>query len=715
MAIPVDLPAQQLQPGGTPSLSAGRVAPPRDYRGQQVEQLGSAMMDAGGGFGRVADELQDRLDDAKALQADNLNVSAQEEALDGPNGYLRTVGQQAAAGRQQAIETLKAKQADAAKLLENPMQRDLFERRAQVRMQQAMSRINDHHARQVRVFEDGQLQTGIGLEIDGYARADDGGARGGTVAGPMALHAGMAMRQAEQLADLRGWGPESNQRKALLLDTTTKLHGARVRSLVSQQQPDRARAYLESIPADQIAGDDRNQLHDLVRRGTVADRSARLAAELMAPKPLPEEFAGASYADQFQARERLRGQQAVQAKAEVRARFARKEISVEEHDQALARIDNAQQDHLQDLVQGGLQIAAQGEKWLNDNPKADPAEMPQELQQQGAAYGLTQKWAAYADGRRYSTDNQFLASMLAKSRAELAQEDPDLFALVNRERLNPFDMARVRHLIERAHRRVAPSKQDAEIEELQIKLAAKDVDLDVFRATLKPEVAEQFARFREAVLTAQTIAPDRPLPEILKEMKETKLRTPSGVNFFASPPAEQTASTVVSESGRTIPIASIVDENAQPLLPQLKAAVQAENIQRAARGEPLLPEDVGFLASRWERDLIKQAQQRDQAAIAELWGAMSREGMFSITADPGTQFISNLQRAGVLPGNQWSGTLQDISIPDAMKLTGLTYREIVERGGAIAGMRMGDPTGFTQQSIARVLYDLRHPRKKAGQ
>lgn len=159
MAIRVPTTSVPLQADQSPGVSAPRVQPYQGegIRGQQIEDLGRATMQAAGTMTRIATEAQLGVDNARVTEARNRLIERRRKHLTEPGGYMTLVGKAAVGeSRKAAMQSLEDTRAALGEGLDNDIQREEFKRISDVILLQAEEDSARHEAAQARHYEDGQ-------------------------------------------------------------------------------------------------------------------------------------------------------------------------------------------------------------------------------------------------------------------------------------------------------------------------------------------------------------------------------------------------------------------------------------------------------------------------------------------------------------------------------------------------------------------------------
>lgn len=660
------LPSVRRDVGGQTAFDVPALALFEDQRGRQMQQLGGALQQAGGAAQDVAQEWQHQVDSAELQRADNLMADAIREVT---GAYQKKVGADAIAGRDSAVEALEQAREQVEKTLQTDSQRSMFGPAADRRMIGARDELDRHGVQQARVFHEGEtLARAEGARVDAVR----------TFGTPeFAMHRNLMLQQVDELAAMRGLPPNSAQRAQMRLVATTDLHSAVVGRMVDQE-PQRAAAYLQSVQGE-IEPQRAAQLAKVVRNATVADQSLRLSNQIVG---LTQQEDG-----------RIDLQAAL---AHAQATFDGKRITADVYDALADRLrrEDAQRRQFHAGKVNEAQDAA--EAWLQQNPNQGPQALPAGLYTLLEQNGKLAELNAFADRGRRATDPQALEEALSMAPQELARLSPGEVRMRYRGRLSPEDL----NVVMATHRLAggtATAKDTLSLREnLEIELAAKNAG--ILPADSKPNEAQLTAydRWRLSALQAQELDPKKPMREIVQEMQRTLVHArgeSAEVPLFGMSPTERQTAEVVTPGGRRIPIADIVDETGQPMVEQVLSDIRAENVKRAAAGQPAIPETLAGVGAAWER-----YQQNQQAGrLSALVDEMRTRGMtLQVRSHP---FVRSAM----------------VTVADAQALSGLTAAELRERLGdagtrfdtGAAGAAGTTVVGFDPDALARLLAQVR--------
>lgn len=657
------LPSVRRDAGGLSALDGARVVPFEDQRGKQIEALGQSVQQAGLVTQQIAQEWQHQVDSAELKRADNLMADALRAAT---TDYQSKLGSDAIAGRDAAMKSLQDAREKVLKTLRTESQRDLFGPAADRRLIAAKDEMERHGLQQARVFQEGETQARAeGARVDAVRTA-------GTP--EFELHRGLMLQQVDELARLRGLPSDSALAQGMRLKATTDLHSAVIAGM-ADQEPQRAAAYLRKAQGE-IEPGRAAQLGQVVQRAGVADESLRLTNRILA------EAAGQDGALDMGL-----------ALGIADATFKGNRINADVYDATVDRLRRENLVRREQLASKVNEAQDAAESWLQQNPDKGPQALPAGIYTMLERHGKLAEINAFADRGRRVTDPQALDEALAIAPGSVSAQE---LRARYRGRLSPEDLAVV--LSTHAIGAGKGSARDTLTlrENLEIELAAKDAG--VLPADQKPDETQATAydRWRLAALQARSLAPDKPMADIVREMQAQVVRArgeSTDVPFFAMSPTERKTAEIVGPSGRRIPLAAIVDEAGQPMADKILEDIRAENRRRAGTGQLPIPETLGAIGAAWER--WQETQQVEH--LSGMLREMESRGMKPYSA-------------GLFGG--WSRPGALIKAEDAAALTGLTVDEIRERVGDRAHVSPfgSGVTGFAVEDVARLLTQLKRKR-----
>jgi hypothetical protein len=437
--------------GATPGFTPvqGQASP--DIAGRQIEQMGAAANQVGQGIVRIAENLQDQYDEAKAKdylnRFDMLAVTSKQE-------WSQQLGPEAsrdkAAGR---ILRLEKERARLAGELENPVQRELFQMNSERRMISMNEIIYSHsgeqtmayNAEQSKALSDAAVREGIQLglqvrppdsELAAAASIDPGklfdavswdvASRGYPTLpqGPTRSDAGLpepevvkkddgkkalqfainnAVEQRKAFAATKGWKPDDPRTNELVLQTTTEVHAGIVEGLVRQGRSSEASAYMDALKKDKRTGEvDPNVLGAMegqVRQAGVADRGMRLADDTLQALDKAALAAG----EDMDAHNNMLSEKAGN---ELLRQFRGGKVSAEELAFAMNQVNVFQSSRREAFAGGAVQSLKSAETWLSQNPNETPQSptFPVPLRDQLVRFQQLAAANQFAEQKRYATD-----------------------------------------------------------------------------------------------------------------------------------------------------------------------------------------------------------------------------------------------------------------------------------------------------------------------
>ena len=338
--------------GGYPTDFGARVAMPlptaSGVAGRQAVEMGQAMMQSGRQFGAIALDMQREVDEAQAKEFDNQFAEALRATLHDPEGgYLNAIGKDAVFGRQKAVEAIQATRKQIEDGITMPGQKSLWGPVADRRMQAALMQIDDHAARQIKVYNEGQTvarvkSAGADMQANWAGWKDPQGRyteAKKTAEGEFAA-----------LAKLRGYSPE--QQAQGLSETMAGFHVDIVRQMVSLGQNAQAKDYL-AVHGQEIqrgAPDKMDDINKLLSTAGVKADSLTLSMQLKG-----------GFNDKLKTLD---------------AMFAKGEITAEVHDAAKERVTQDWHIRKSQQAEGEKALVGSAFDWVLKNPGKTVLDMP---------------------------------------------------------------------------------------------------------------------------------------------------------------------------------------------------------------------------------------------------------------------------------------------------------------------------------------------------
>ncbi len=390
MRIP--LPSVPQQPSSNGRFTAPAVTPQQDATGQQLAGIGEGLQQVGYEVSRYADFQQDRLDDARVTEADNLTADAVRQAWADPTaGYRAKIGQHALGGaRKQADEDLDRAIEKIGATLDNDVQRAQWRRMA------------DDRRRNVGALFDAHEQEQIGTHYVGTTKARAESAR---IDGDKRL----MLLATDDLS--RFYGEDETQRNLRRLDATTTFHSERIRILAEQDPATAAAMLAEAKAAKEIHPSQLDALQRVVRTADTDDKSLTLFRTIV-EDPTRQDM---SLAEQ----ERI-------AKAVIGSELDSKRLSADVYDRTLQRIEHHFLKQHQARQQEKAELADQVEQVFVTDPAVTLDTLPQPMRERARELGIL--------GELSQREAQARARSLTKNKrdvqsVELARDVQDMATL----------------------------------------------------------------------------------------------------------------------------------------------------------------------------------------------------------------------------------------------------------------------------------------------
>lgn len=166
MRVPTyDSPTQLPGVGPTQTFNTPQMS---DAPARQLQQGGAAMASAGQGMVSIATDIQKDINEAEVKKADlavaeNIDRLMRAPGADGqPGGFLTRLGEDAVKSYGGVQQDLQKVVEDGAAGLNNPIQREMYQRAAAARLRGAMGEAMGHAAQQTKVFAAGQATARAG-------------------------------------------------------------------------------------------------------------------------------------------------------------------------------------------------------------------------------------------------------------------------------------------------------------------------------------------------------------------------------------------------------------------------------------------------------------------------------------------------------------------------------------------------------------------------
>ncbi len=271
----VPTPSVGLQAGAMPQFQATQVSPAQNFMGQQLQQLGQGVEQAGAGVMRLAD----RINDSKARSADTEFSEFTRAAL---SQYRNMRGKDAVQSRDKFLQDLEQKRKELSDGLDNQWQRELFSERATFRSSQFTTYVDDHYQGQATAYEVGEASAALKANFKDFAQQYTAAGtipQGAVSDNPIYKD---TMRQVQVLARAQGIPDDSEQFRLMRDSAEDNLHVTAMLSMVENQDPQSrqmAREYWKQN-GQRVSPDNRAKVEQQLRTMDVDDDAFMLSREL---------------------------------------------------------------------------------------------------------------------------------------------------------------------------------------------------------------------------------------------------------------------------------------------------------------------------------------------------------------------------------------------------------------------------------------------------
>lgn len=264
----VDLNANPMGRFVAPEVAAPAVQQGPDYTGKQMEALGTAAIQSGSAFMKIAERIQDEKDDAATKQNDN---KTSEFIRQLQTKYLLTKGQDAVNGYASVDDEITKFIQNTEDNLENDMQRKMYRQVAERRLLAARANMGSHQLKELQQWNLTESKDRVtNLMMDAIDNAASYKVRGGIYDErklAMQIEVGN-IAKLQGIVDREGnIDTKSEQYKSLVREANTALHTKVLNSAINNDQLDFARDYLKKFRPE-ISPDQLNQIDKALDVGT---------------------------------------------------------------------------------------------------------------------------------------------------------------------------------------------------------------------------------------------------------------------------------------------------------------------------------------------------------------------------------------------------------------------------------------------------------------
>lgn len=381
--------------GSTPDVVAPRVSPVQDQTGEQISMFGQGMAQAGAGVSRVADFLQDEMDDAVSQSVFN---SYDEQSRQVAQKFRDSTGQDAITTYDQTVKRIATMRKDAEKRLQTQRQRQLFAARADSRDISLRGMLDGHAADQTRIFKIGALDAGSKNAVRAYLQAPVG-------SDEAEFQRAVALRQKEEALRALGKSPEEiGYEKTVILD---EMHTGVLNS-ITQQDPKTAKAYLDKHRGE-ILPSSLKQAEANLERASLTETATRFMMDAER---------------QAAARGGTPAEQQAYAQALADASYQGRRLTAEEYERTTQKIQQRFHQKRKEVALLAQDALGEAEKILSQNLDLRIDDLPQRLLKPIEDGGHRDTINRFANLHRYVTDPEQFNATMAMGRDELRRLYP---------------------------------------------------------------------------------------------------------------------------------------------------------------------------------------------------------------------------------------------------------------------------------------------------
>lgn len=364
--VPVyDLPTQQLNAGGMTPAQAPEF---QNYTGKQIEAIGKVASTAGETMFKIGADIQNKYDDARTKDLFN-QASAEIDQI--RNEYGTKTGKAAVdsyATYQLKIQDVLKSHAQKA---ENPVQRGMFDSSSSVMARSALSTMNNHQLQQLHEYDLGETAASV------KRLAQTAVAMNGTPDEQKFLLA--AINNVNQLADLKGYAADSEQRKDLVSDTNDAIVKGVVDNMMAAGNPSQAKEFLADATKDgRVSEFMHATLEKLVVTDAAKDKALRLSLSLS-------------------------GSESVQLK-QLDEMYKSKKLTQEEHDFATSYVEHRFAQRRTEDQDNKKIMTGRVEDWILKNPGVPITAMPAAYYNFAKSEALLPSFDSFARTHEYAND-----------------------------------------------------------------------------------------------------------------------------------------------------------------------------------------------------------------------------------------------------------------------------------------------------------------------
>lgn len=480
----VDLSANPMGRFAAPEVAAPGVQQAQDYTGKQLEQAGAAMTNSGSVFMKIAERIQDDIDDTVTKQADNF---LSERIREAQTKYMSTKGQDAVNGYASVEEGLNKVVQSTIDGLENEMQRKMFGQVAQRRLLAARAEMGAHQYKALKEWKFNETKNRVdNLMEDAVADSSKWAVPGSLYQQRKTAMLSEVDDLAQQAGIVNAEGEvdrSSEQYKALVRGVNTKLHETVINQFVAEENPKMALAYLKNYKGE-IDREKLDNLTTFVKKAeeTVNVKEDSLRLQLgMSNVPFD------------------------QALSDVNKMFQDGKISAELRDATVTRLEHQNQIVKQAEAKASAQMLGEAQEWMIRHPGATVLAMPAKYQQWARETGHWNTLKSLEKtGGEFKTNMNVWGKILTMPAEELAKMSSDEFIAKYRSGLDNSDLERGLAMLGAAKGKEIKAENKPELTVFEtnteiVKRAAQENKLIPYTGTPNEKQQKDFALFEKQI------------------------------------------------------------------------------------------------------------------------------------------------------------------------------------------------------------------------
>lgn len=549
--------------GATPNVVAPRITPVQDQTGEQISMLGQGLAQAGAGVSRVADFLQDEMDDAVSQSVFN---SYDEQSRQVAQRFRDSTGQDAITTYDQTIKQIATMRKDAEKRLQTQRQRQLFAARADSRDISLRGMLDGHAADQTRVFKIGALDAGSKNAMIAYQQSPLG-------SDEAKVQRELALRQQEEALRMQGKSKDEIQlARTLTLDS---MHASML-DAITEQDPKTAKTYLDAHRSEVLPSTLRRAEANL-ERASLTETATRF---MMDAEQAAMQIGGTP------------AQQQVNAQAMADSAFKSGQLNAAQHERTTQKIQQrfyARRESFEALTKDAF---VKAQELLSKDRMLAVDDLPNPIVSQITEGGLLPSLNSFANDRRLTTDPEAFDATMGWTREQHAKMTPSEFE----NHLQRIASPRAQTTLRAQRRRILGSEADDVDRQVPRDVEAEQWIRQAFAPDLATITGDGFVSRQKNFVEEKLLLLDR---EWVAYQGANKLTEKTFTRGDYTKFLEQMAREKVRYQGRDVPLFS-VPEGQQKLI-----------VAPKYRGEENVPVIRIPVSVTWESNGAPRTESRD--------------------------------------------------------------------------------------------------------